>query len=92
MDRPIHFATRLDINFQKLMRHGYNTKWVEPEIAKDMSVIVNLACSRVRKEDHAAAAPKNLMTPGDLVTKDTGFLRLNIFHHPLNLSILHMFA
>ena len=40
-----------------------------------MSVDIRLAGSRVPKENLDYEEPENLMTPGDIITSDTGFMR-----------------
>lgn len=40
-----------------------------------MAVEIRLACERLQHEAVSAEEPPNLMTPGDVVTTDTGFMR-----------------
>ncbi len=40
-----------------------------------MAVEIKLACTQVRKQTLDTEEPENLMTPGDVITTDTGFMR-----------------
>ena len=40
-----------------------------------MAVEIKLACSRLKKQNVENEEPEHLMTPGDVITTDTGFMR-----------------
>ena len=40
-----------------------------------MAVEIKLACSRVKKQNLDTEEPEHLMTPGAVITTDTGFMR-----------------
>ena len=39
------------------------------------TIDIRLACTRVKKQRPAIEEPEHLMTPGDVITTDTGFMR-----------------